>query len=242
MRIVRRQRMKMEAAETSLQSLVKIDSHFPDGKYLTGSGFAGDRPNEIVTCDHVVFDSGNVATRVLVNGRDASILERYRDIDVAVLSYDTSNPSRFDDTGNPEIGSQVYFAGYPSGVKTASFFQGIISAVGERLITTPSCKVYQINGMINSGNSGGPLVAADGKVLGVITAKYVPLLVEVDKLLKVLKEMPQFPSEVSIGTIDFSKFVNMMMASLKIIAGSLRLVQVGTGYAVPISLLTKRRS
>ncbi len=232
----------MEAAETSLQSLVKIDSHFPDGKYLTGSGFAGDRPNEIITCDHIVFDSGSAATRVLVDGRQASILERHRDIDVAVLSCDTSNRSCFGDAGDPEIGAQVYFAGYPSGIKTASVFQGMISAVGNRLITTPSCKVYQINGMINSGNSGGPLVAADGTVLGVITAKYVPLLMEVDKLLKVLKEMPQFPSEVGIGTIDFSRFVNMMIASLKIIAGSLRLVQVGTGYAVPISLLAQRRS
>lgn len=232
----------MEAAEACLQSLVKIDSHFPDGKNLTGSGFAGDRPNEIVTCDHVVFDSGNEATRVLVDGREVSILERHRDIDVAILSCNSPNPSRFNDSGDPEIGAQIYFAGYPSGVKTASVFQGMISAIGEHLISTPSCKVYQINGMINSGNSGGPLVAIDGTVLGVITAKYVPLLLEVDKLLKILKEMPQFPSEVGIGKIDFSKFVNMMIASLKVIAGSLRLVQVGTGYAVPISLLTQRRS
>jgi len=231
----------MEAAEACLQSLVKIESHFPDGRNLMGSGFAGDHPNEIVTCDHVVFDSGNEATRVLVDGHEASILKRYRDIDVAILSCDSPNPSRFNDSGDPKIGAQVYFAGYPSGVRTASVFQGMISAIGECLISTPSCKVYQINGMINSGNSGGPLVAVDGTVLGVITAKYVPLLLEVDKLLKILKDMPQFPSEVGIGKIDFSKFVNMMIASLKVIAGSLRLVQVGTGYAVPISLVTQRR-
>lgn len=232
----------MDAAKACLKSLVKIDSHFSDGKHLTGSGFAGDRPNEIVTCDHVIFDAGIEATRIIVDGREASILERHREIDVTILRCDSARCSRFSDSGDPEIGTQVYFAGYPSGVKAASVFQGMISAIGERFISTPSCKVYQINGMINSGNSGGPLVTVGGTVIGVITAKYVPLLLEVDKLLKILKEMPQFPSEVAIGQIDFSKFVNMMIASLKVIAGSLRLVQVGTGYAVPISLLTQRRS
>ena len=101
--------------------------------------------------------------------------------------------------------------------------------------------LIQINGMINAGNSGGPLLNSHGEVIGVITAKFVPLLVEVDKLLEILKQIPQFPSEVVIGQIDFSKFVNLMIQALSTISGSLRLVQVGTGYAVPTKLLERRR-
>ena len=63
------------------------------------------------------------------------------------------------------------------------------------------------------------------------------LLEQVDKLLEILRAIPQFPSEVIIGSIDFARFVNLNVQALTTVAGSLRLVQVGTGYAVPIELL-----
>jgi hypothetical protein len=66
-----------------------------------------------------------------------------------------------------------------------------------------------------------------------VTAKYVPLLQEIDRLTLALAAIPQFPRDVVIGTIDFSAFVNVTIKSMWQLGAVLRLVQVGTGWAVP---------
>jgi S1-C subfamily serine protease len=94
--------------------------------------------------------------------------------------------------------------------------------------------LIQIAGMINNGNSGGPLIDVVSRaVVGMVTAKYVPLLMEIEQLARGLKEIPQFPSSVGLGDIDFAKFVNLTVQSMWQLAAVLRLVQVGTGWAVP---------
>ena len=76
-------------------------------------------------------------------------------------------------------------------------------------------------------------------MIGVVTAKYVPLLAEIDKLTGTLENIPQLPSNVAIGNVDFSKFVNLTIQSMWQIGAVLRLVQVGTGWAVPAKFFSK---
>ena len=187
----------MIPAKEAIRILLKIETEFPSGKKAIGSGFYSMKPNEIITCRHVVFDdNGQKAKRIKVNGSEAGIKSDFRDIDISILDWKCQKVSKFNIDNDPEIGEDVFFAGFPSGVKTASIFKGIISAVGKNLISNPSCEIFQINGMINSGNSGGPLINNNSEVIGVITAKYVPLLIEVDRLRNLLKSFPQFPSEI----------------------------------------------
>ncbi len=133
----------------------------------------------------------------------------------------------------PQVGEQLISAGSPRGVSVPSVFPAMVSAIGTRLVTFPRCELIQVAGMINNGNSGGPLLNSASEVVGVITAKYVPLLAEVDKLASGLEQIPQFPSDVAIGSIDFGQFVNLTVRSMWQLAAVLRLVQVGTGWAVP---------
>lgn len=225
-------------ASEAIRVLRQVKSTFSRNRMLTGSAFLAAKPGYVITCAHVVFDNNENALSIKVGGKDATIVALHKNLDIAVLKVSETETSSYGNSRNLELGVPLIFAGYPTGVAGPSVFSGILSAQGNNLISSPKCRILQVNGMINSGNSGGPLfIAGTNEIVGVITAKHVPLLTEVDKLLDLLKNMPQFPSEVGIGQIDFAKFVNHTIQSFRVIAGSLRLVQIGTGYAVPIDLL-----
>lgn len=227
-----------ETAREAIRILRRIDATFPDNSKLNGSGFLANQAGLLITCAHVVFNNGQNAREIKVDGKNANLKALHRNIDLAVLETQETETSSFGNSRNLELGRQLMFSGFPTGVAGASLFTGMLSAQGENLASFPRCRLLQITGMINSGNSGGPVfLAGSTEVIGVITAKYVPLLREIDKLLDILRSMPQFPSEVGLGQIDFSKFVNLTMQAFLTVSGSLRLVQVGTGFAIPIDLL-----
>lgn len=220
-----------------------LDVHFPTGPSKAGSAFLAPAHGRLITCAHVVInDQGEKATRVVVsrtNGAkyEANVVTVDQPHDLASLETSESDEARRAQLELPEVGEQVVFAGSPQGVTRASLFPGMVSAVGAGLLSSPGCDLIQIGGMINNGNSGGPLLNSVGAVLGVITAKYVPLLREVDKLTRDLANIPQFPRDVVIGEIDFSAFVNLTIKSMWQLGAVLRLVQVGTGWAVPAKYL-----
>lgn len=227
-----------QTALEALRIIRNVKATFSDGSQKIGSGFVGLDSNTVITCAHVVSEIGQSLTELRVGSYEASILDIFPDKDLAILRCSDAETCKIGDSSGLVVGNQVIFAGIPSGVNVPSVFYGIISARGEALVEFPRCELIQINGMINSGNSGGPIFKAGStEVVGVITAKFVPLLKEIDNLRNILKRIPQFLSEVAVGQIDFSKFVNLTMQALRSISGSLRLVQVGTGYAVPINLL-----
>lgn len=229
-----------DTAKEALRILRRISVTFNDGSQKTGSGFVANESGTVMTCAHVVSEIGTTPKQLLVNGRQSQVASLFPDIDLAVLTCDEKEPSRFGTTKDLDIGSPLMFSGFPAGVTGPSLFTGILSAHGEGLVEFPKCRVLQINGMINAGNSGGPVFKVGGtEVIGVVTAKNVPLLKEIDNLRDILRNIPQFPSEVGIGNVDFSKFVNLTMRALRSVSGSLRLVQVGIGYAVPIDLVPK---
>jgi len=230
---------KETAAELS-RIARRVDVVYDDGSRGWGSGFLGPTERSVITAAHVVAPIGKTARDLRISGvAGATVKDLDRKLDLAVL--ETTTPSQGTSVPGTSadlvLGEPLMFVGYPAGVTGTSVFAAVLSAHGERLVSDPACRILQINGMINSGNSGGPVMrVGDTKVVGMITAKTVPLLQEIDRLLDILKGIPQFPSEVGIGKIDFSKFVNLMTQALVTVSGCLRLVQVGVGYAVPLDL------
>lgn len=232
-------------AKEAMRIVRSLEVHFAIGPSKTGSAFVAPSKGKLVTCAHVVFDDqGRQANRVVVRtpagaSYESKVLAFDESVDLACIeAAESIEPPKAQDN-LPEVGEQVVFAGSPQGVTRSSVFPGMISAVGSGLISFPRCEVIQIAGMINNGNSGGPLLDPNGAVLGVITAKYVPLLREIDKLRQDLEKIPQFPRDVAIGQIDFSAFVNLTIKSMWQMAAVLRLVQVGTGWAVPTKLFDR---
>ena len=67
-----------------------------------------------------------------------------------------------------KIGDEVCFFGYPFGKENLSLHKGIISSIYKK----NGVIVYQIDGNINNGNSGGPLIdVKTGKIIGIISRK-----------------------------------------------------------------------
>jgi S1-C subfamily serine protease len=228
------------ASAEAMRIVRTVESYFPTGPQKSGSAFVAGSNGQVVTCAHVVVnDAGERANRVLIGKPDGTrlngkVVQVNRKHDLARIdTSDTESPPQLKDS-LPQLGEQVVFAGQPQGVAQPSVFPGMVSAVGRGLLRQPRCELIQIAGMINNGNSGGPLLeSAAGEVIGVITAKYVPLLQEIDRLAQMLENIPQYPSDVALGQIDFAKFVNVTIKSMWQFAAVLRLVQVGTGWAIP---------
>ena len=142
-----------------------------------GSGFIVDKSGYIVTNNHVI-DGANDIKVTLSDGREltAKLIGTDPQTDLAVIKVEPKGelPSvSFADSDRARVGDWVVAIGSPFGLG-GSVTAGIISARGRDIHSGPYDDYLQIDAPINSGNSGGPVINADGKVVGVNTAIYSP--------------------------------------------------------------------
>ncbi len=146
----------------------------PGGGEATGTGFVIDDEGHVVTNDHVVSGASSVSVS-FPDGTQASarMVAADRSSDLALLQVDAPaselEPLALGSSGDLVVGQDVYALGTPYGLE-GTFTAGIVSAL-DRTIQAPNG--YTIDGAIqtdaaiNSGNSGGPLLDAGGRVIGV---------------------------------------------------------------------------
>ena len=139
-----------------------------------GSGFVIDGDGHIATNQHVV-DGANSITVTFADGKKASakVVGTDSSTDVAVIKVDAPkselHPLQFADSNGVLVGDGVVAIGSPFGLE-GTVTTGIVSALN-RTIQAPNN--FTINGAIqtdaaiNHGNSGGPLLDADGHVIGI---------------------------------------------------------------------------
>jgi S1-C subfamily serine protease len=145
-----------------------------------GSGFVIDRKGHILTNAHVVVG----ATQVRVGfanstGLDktypARVLGLDKATDVAVLQpkgvpSQALDPLPLGTAKNVQVGDPVVAIGNPLG-EERTMTSGIISAVNRTINSLdrnrPISGALQTDAAINHGNSGGPLIASDGRVIGI---------------------------------------------------------------------------
>ena len=142
-----------------------------------GSGFVIDKSGLVVTNYHVV---GNAQTvYVSFSNSDsmkAEIIGKDAATDVALLKVVANSralkPLTFGDSDDVQVGDQVAAIGNPLGYER-SITLGIVSALHRSLTSpggTPIDRVIQTDAVLNRGNSGGPLLNAQGEVIGVSSA------------------------------------------------------------------------
>jgi len=137
------------------------------------SGFIISDKGYILTNNHVVEGADKV-TVVLADGRkkEAEIIGTDPDTDVAVIKIDAENLSylKLGDSDKLEVGEWVLAIGNPFGL-SHTVTAGIVSAKGRGQIGIAEYEDFiQTDAAINRGNSGGPLINLDGKVVGISTA------------------------------------------------------------------------
>ena len=145
--------------------------------HALGSGFIVDAQGHIVTNNHVVKDASNIQV-TLADGRklQAKVVGTDPKTDLAVLQVKSDQPLphlALGDSNAARVGDWVVAVGNPFGLG-GTVTAGILSARGRQIGQGPYDDFLQIDAPINRGNSGGPLFAQDGTVIGVNTAIFSP--------------------------------------------------------------------
>ncbi|MFQ5949648.1 MAG: trypsin-like peptidase domain-containing protein [Nitrospiria bacterium] len=139
-----------------------------------GSGFIISRDGFILTNHHVISDADQITVK-LSDRREfiGRIVAKDAKTDLAIIKI----PPEADlpvavlgDSGQIEVGEWAIAIGNPFGLdRTVTV--GVISATGRTdLGVTDQENFLQTDASINFGNSGGPLLNVEGKVIGINTA------------------------------------------------------------------------
>lgn len=139
-----------------------------------GSGVIVDKDGYIVTNNHVVLGVDTAEIK-LSDGRrsTASVVGVDLLTDLAVLKTELKDlvPAEWGDSDELQVGDLVWAFGSPFGLEK-SITSGILSAKERRGITGTRViqEFLQTDAAVNPGNSGGPLVNNEGKIVGINTA------------------------------------------------------------------------
>ncbi|MFZ4591790.1 MAG: S1C family serine protease [Ignavibacteria bacterium] len=147
-----------------------------------GSGFIISEDGYILTNDHVAGNATKISV-TLTTGEtiEAKLIGSDPVSDVALLKINKSGlPTvKFGNSDNSIIGEWVIALGNPFGLfeinDKPTVTVGVISALNMK-VSADGNRAYkdmiQTDASINSGNSGGPLINADGEVIGMNTIIY----------------------------------------------------------------------
>lgn len=163
------------AVETGLFGLPKQEQS--EG---TGSGFVIDRRGHIVTNAHVVQGAEELSVSFGTEATDvpAKLVGADRSSDIAVIKVDLEaeqledvdlKPLRFGDSSKLQVGDPVLAIGNPFGLDR-TLTTGVVSALQREIPALNDFRisdVIQTDAAVNPGNSGGPLLDGNGRVIGV---------------------------------------------------------------------------
>jgi len=169
----------IDAVEKVKTAVVKIELYKKekDKEVLagTGSGFLFSSDGYLFTNSHVVHKAQIIRVKLHDGStRQATLVGEDPDTDLAILKISEADfkPVKLGDAEGLKIGQLVIAIGNPLGFQH-TVTAGVVSALGRTLEGQTGRmmdSMIQTDAALNPGNSGGPLINAEGEVVGVNTA------------------------------------------------------------------------
>jgi S1-C subfamily serine protease len=139
-----------------------------------GSGFVIDKEGHIVTNAHVVEGANSITVHFSDGSEaDATLVGSDPSTDIAVIRVDVAasklKPLELGSSADVKAGNVVVAIGSPFGLE-GTVTAGIVSALGRTIEAPDGAQIsgaIQTDAALNGGNSGGPLLDASAKVIGV---------------------------------------------------------------------------
>lgn len=242
-------------------AIVKITHLSRDGNLLgTGSGFLLSKDGLVATNQHVIGTARPMQVE-LFDGTEFEVSAVHawdRHLDLAVLQLDTGGRELpFLEVAPPESieqGEPILGFGNPQGLKF-SVVSGLVSAIrkleGEMAVEgeTPDFPLIQVAMPIEMGNSGGPIVDLDGRVLGIVTIKNVAtpnlgFAVPAEHLGALLQQPNTVPMSrwLTFGALDSGLWTTVMGARWTQRGGIIQAEGLGGGFGGRALCLSERSS
>jgi S1-C subfamily serine protease len=149
-----------------------------DTEKAVGTGVVIEENGTILTNIHVVAGAESISVTFFDGTKsDAHVVSIQPEDDLAVLKADTIpddlKPATLRSTRGLNPGDEVIAVGYPFSIGPSVSF-GIVSGMRRDYLNPKGKKtltnLIQFDAAANPGNSGGPLVTANGEVVGIVTA------------------------------------------------------------------------
>lgn len=159
-----------------------LGSSSPKSSVSSGTGFALSSEGFIVTNQHIINNAKVIHVRG-VNGNfsetyNAKIIIEDKNNNLAILKIDDVSfknlgilPYTFKKTKS-SLGEEVYCLGYPVEATMADDIKLTSGIISSKRGFQGDITTNQINFLVQSGNSGGPLFNLQGEIVGVINAEH----------------------------------------------------------------------
>jgi hypothetical protein len=138
----------------------------------SGTGFFISSEGHIVSNNHVIDACHTVNINYQGDAKPAKVISRDRANDLALLQVDINPKDIFVISNNDAmLLEEVYVAGYPFGKSVSSSIKVTKGVVSSLSGLGDNFSNIQIDAALQPGNSGGPIINNEGKVIGVAVAK-----------------------------------------------------------------------
>jgi regulator of sirC expression with transglutaminase-like and TPR domain len=226
-----------QLAEKAKRSIVVIHHTGREGKRDgLGAGFVVSADGLIATNLHVIGDARPITVQLSDGAKHevVSIHASDRGHDLALIKIDARKltPLVLGDSDALKVGQQIATLGHPQGLEH-SVVAGVLS--GRREFEGVS--MLQLAMPIEQGNSGGPVLDAQGRVVGIVTMKSLVtanlgFAIPVSALTKLMAKPNPVPMErwLTIGVLDKSEWKTIYGGRWRQRAGRIIADGTGTGF------------